>query len=97
MLNLCRRQCPGAAKATIRRLATASSRPVPNKFSETLDAGPALDDFLNADGPERVVLGNTAVYVARKHCVHAFRDSCMFQNASTSVSQDPHSVGEELC
>jgi lipoyl synthase len=41
--------------SNIRCLATASSKA---DFSQTLEAGPSLDDFIS-DGSERIVLGNT--------------------------------------
>lgn len=49
-----------ACLAHIRGLATpSSSKPV---FSQKLDEGPSLDDFIagDTDGPQKVVLGNTS-------------------------------------
>lgn len=45
----------------VRTLATPSSSKT--NFSETLAAGPSLDDFIAENVPERVVLGNTTAYV----------------------------------
>lgn len=45
-----------------RSLATpSSSKP---SFSQTLDGGPSLDDFISGSTADRVVLGNTSQYVA---------------------------------
>jgi hypothetical protein len=44
------------------RLATSASKKT--TFTETLEQGPSLDQFISGDVPERVVLGNTNTYVA---------------------------------
>jgi lipoic acid synthetase len=43
------------APSNIRCLATPSSR---NDFSQTLEGGPTLDDFIARDVSERIILGN---------------------------------------
>ena len=50
-----------AAKPQIRCLATPSSSKT--SFSQTLDDGPSLDDFIADRVPDRVVLGNAKAYV----------------------------------
>lgn len=45
----------------VRYLATPS--PSKSAFSKKLADGPSLDDFIAGEVPERVVLGNTSVYV----------------------------------
>jgi lipoic acid synthetase len=42
--------------SNIRCLATPSSKA---DFSQTLEGGPSLDDFISGDVSERIVLGNT--------------------------------------
>ncbi|THU91738.1 Lipoyl synthase [Dendrothele bispora CBS 962.96] len=42
----------------VRSLATPSSSNSKTTFTETLNAGPALDDFISGNAPDRVVLGN---------------------------------------
>jgi len=96
MLNLCRRQCSAVAKNATRGLATASSRPVSSKFSETLDAGPALDDFLSTDGPERVVLGNTVAYVAGNHSGYILRNSYTPERVYLRSSRPPFLLGRPM-
>lgn len=46
------------ARTQIRCLATPSSSKA--AFSQTLDDGPSLDDFISGHAPEKVVLGNTS-------------------------------------
>ncbi|KAF5356344.1 hypothetical protein D9756_003872 [Leucocoprinus leucothites] len=52
-----------SAPRYVRTLATAATpTSVPNsrsKFSQELDNGPTLDDFITGDTPDRIVLGNT--------------------------------------
>lgn len=42
--------------SNIRYLATPSTKP---DFSQTLEGGPSLDDFISGDVSEKIVLGNT--------------------------------------
>lgn len=49
------------AFATAATPSTSTSR---SKFSQELENGPSLDDFIAGDVPDRVVLGNTKGYVS---------------------------------
>ncbi|KAF7966775.1 hypothetical protein HWV62_37025 [Athelia sp. TMB] len=55
MISLLRSRSVRRAPNNARFLATASPKP----FSQTLEGGPSLDDFISGEVPERVVLGNT--------------------------------------
>ena len=54
-----------SSRIAVRSLATASPTSTPTKpsFTSTLDNGPALDDFVVGNIPERVVLGNAKTCV----------------------------------
>ena len=43
----------------VRCLATPASK---TEFSQTLENGPSLDDFISADASDRIVLGNSKAY-----------------------------------
>lgn len=58
--------CAQAAKRLVARTAPSTRRclATAHKFSDQLDSGPSLDDFIRGNGEahEPVVLGNTSQY-----------------------------------
>ena len=86
MINLLRSRSVRRAPRNVRFLATPSPKP----FSQALEGGPSLDDFISGEVPERVVLGNTKAYV-----LFPFNSSSLLSVGQTSATcpledQDPN-------
>lgn len=58
LLRTIQKNVPRCSRALATTATPPSSTPR-SKFSQELDSGPSLDDFIAGDVPDRIVLGNT--------------------------------------